>query len=196
MCLTGGYKLEVYPHLRKIIPPMTLSDTSIKNAKPKLDKPNGYKIPDEKGMYVLIHGNGGKYFRLKYRINGKEKVLALGTYPETSLKKAREKRDIAKKQISDGIDPSLDRKIKKTGATENSFKAVALEWYETKMTDKSDSHRNRNLRLFERDLFPWIGAKPIAELKAPELLLALRRVEGRSIETAHRALQLCGQVFR
>ena len=130
---------------------MPLSDTAIKNAKANPDKSNGYKIADEKGMYVLIHVNGSKYFPLKYPINGTEKVLALGGYPETSLKEAREKRDTAKKQISDGIDPSLDRKIKKTGATENSFKAIALGWYENKMTDKSESHQTRNLRLFALD---------------------------------------------
>ncbi len=107
---------------------MPLSDTAIKNAKTNADK--AFKLADEKGMYVLIHTNGSKYFRLDYRYNGQRKTLALGTYPETSLKEAREKRDTAKKQISDGIDPSLERKIKKTGALENSFQAIALEWYE------------------------------------------------------------------
>lgn len=159
---------------------MPLSDTAIKNAKPSPDKPNGYKITDEKGMYVLIHGNGSKYFHLDYRFNGKRGTLALGIYPETSLKEAREKRDIAKKQISDGIDPSLDRKIKKTGATENSFQAIALEWYEKNMTGKSDSHRTRTLSLFNRDLFPWIGAKPIADTK---LLNCWQPCSGLKIET-------------
>ena len=174
---------------------MPLSDTSIKNAKTNADK--SFKLTDEKGMYVLIHTNGSKYFRLDYRYNGQRKTLALGTYPETSLKEAREKRDTAKKQISDGIDPSLERKVKKTGALENSFQAIALEWYEKNMTGKSDSHKSRTLSLFNRDLFPWIGAKPIADLKAPELLATLQRIENRNaIETAHRALQVTGQVFR
>lgn len=173
---------------------MPLTDTTCKNAKPK-DKP--FKIADEKGMYLLIHTNGSKYFRLKYRFGGKEKTLALGVYPDTSLKEAREKRDAAKKQIANGIDPGLDRKIKKTGATENSFQAVALEWYEKNMLTKSESHRIRTLRQLERDIFPWIGGRPIADIKAPELLSTLRRIESRNaIETAHRALQTSGQIFR
>jgi integrase len=174
---------------------MPLSDTAIKNTKTNADK--AFKLADEKGMYLLVHTNGSKYFRLDYRYNGQRKTLALGTYPETSLKEAREKRDTAKKQISDGIDPSLERKIKKTAALENSFQAIALEWYEKNMTGKSESHKSRTLSLFNRDLFPWIGAKPIADLKAPELLATLQRIENRNaIETAHRALQVTGQVFR
>jgi integrase len=173
---------------------MPLTDPACKNVKPK-DKP--FKIADEKGMYLLVNPNGSKYFRLKYRFGGKEKTLALGVYPETSLKQAREKRDAAKKQIADGIDPGLDRKIKKTGATENSFQAVALEWYEKNMLTKSESHRTRTLRQLERDIFPWIGGRPIVDIKAPELLAVLRRIESRNaIETAHRALQTSGQVFR
>lgn len=173
---------------------MPLTDPACKNAKPK-DKP--FKISDEKGMYLLVHTNGSKYFRLKYRFGGKEKTLALGVYPDTSLKEAREKRDAAKKQIANGIDPGLDRKIKKTGATENSFQAVALEWYEKNMLTKSESHRIRTLRQLERDIFPWIGGRPIADIKAPELLSTLRRIESRNaIETAHRALQTSGQIFR
>lgn len=173
---------------------MPLTDPACKNAKPK-DKP--FKISDEKGMFLLVHPNGSKYFRLKYRFGGKEKTLALGVYPDTSLKQAREKRDVAKKQIADGIDPGLDRKIKKTGATENSFQAVALEWYEKNMLTKSESHRKRTLRQLERDIFPWIGGRPIADIRAPELLSVLRRIESRNaIETAHRALQTSGQIFR
>jgi integrase len=174
---------------------MPLTDTAIKNAKPLPDK--AYKLTDEKGMHLLIKPNGAKYFRLKYRFGGMEKVLALGVYPETSLKQARDKRDAAKKQLVDGIDPSLDRKIKKTGATENSFKAIALEWYAKHLTNKSESHQKRTLSLLERDLFPWLGNRPITDIKAPELLTVLQRIENRNaIETAHRALQTSGQVFR
>jgi integrase len=125
------------------------------------------------------------------------KTLALGVYPTTSLKEARDKRDTAKKQIDGGIDPSLDRKIKKTGATESSFKAIALEWYAKHLTNKSESHQKRTLSLLERDLFPWLGNRPIADIKTPELLAVLQRIENRNaIETAHRALQTSGQVFR
>ncbi|MDO9105511.1 MAG: integrase arm-type DNA-binding domain-containing protein [Methylovulum sp.] len=176
---------------------MPLSDTAIKNAKPK-DKP--YKLTDEKGMFLLINANGSKYFRYNYRFNGKRKTLSLGVYPLTTLKDAREKRDTAKKQIDGGIDPSENRKAVKSAKAEsaaNSFEVIALEWYERKMTDKSEDHKKRALGLFNRDLFPYLGSKPIADIKAMELLTALRRIEARNaIETAHRALQICGQVFR
>ncbi|MBT9097707.1 integrase arm-type DNA-binding domain-containing protein [Methylovulum psychrotolerans] len=176
---------------------MPLSDPACKNAKPK-DK--AYKLADEKGMFLLINPNGSKYFRLKYRFNGKEKTLALGVYPETSLKTAREDRDKARQQIIDGIDPNENKKAVKQSKAEsaaNSFEVIAREWYERNMGDKSTDHKKRVTGLFERDLFPYIGNKPITDLKAPELLAALRRIEARNaIETAHRALQVCGQVFR
>jgi Arm DNA-binding domain len=177
---------------------MPLSDTAIKNAKTNPDKPSGYRLtPSEKNMYMFVHKNGSKYFRLDYRFSGQRKTLALGVYPETSLKEAREKRDIARKQLLMGIDPCFDRKIKKQGAIENTFQAIALEWYEKNTVDKSDSHKKRTLRILNNDLFPWIGHKPIAELKAPELLATLQRIESRNaIETTHRALQISGQIFR
>ncbi|MSP28659.1 MAG: DUF4102 domain-containing protein [Methylococcales bacterium] len=122
---------------------MSLTDTAIKNAKAAPDK--AYKLQDEKGMFLLVNPNGSKYFRYNYRFNGARKTLALGVYPTTSLKEARDKRDTAKKQIDGGIDPSLDRKIKKTGATESSFKAIALEWYAKHFTNKSESHQKRTV---------------------------------------------------
>jgi integrase len=173
---------------------MPLTDNTIKNPKPK-DKP--YKLADEKGMYLLINPNGSKYFRFKYRFTRKEKLLPLGVYPDTTLKQAREKRDNARELIANGIDPSLDRKIKKLATTENSFKAIALEWYTKHLSNKSESHKKRTLALFERDLFPWLGDRVITEIKAPELLIVLQRIESRNaIETSHRALQAAGQVFR
>ncbi len=189
---------------------MPLTDTTIKNAKPTPDK--AYKLPDGKGMYLLVNPNGSKYFRLKYRFAGKEKVLALGVYPDTTLKQARDKRDQAKKQLADGIDPAITKKEAKTAqrvTTENekrlnaglpvldSFEFVALEWYDKRMLSKSESHQKRTLGLLKRDIFPWLGNRPIASIKAPELLEALQRIENRNaIETAHRALQTSGQVFR
>jgi integrase len=174
---------------------MPLTDTAIKNAKAAPDK--AYKLQDEKGMYLLVNPNGSKYFRYNYRFNGTRKTLALGVYPATSLKEARDKRDTAIKLVMSGIDPCLDRKIKKTGATENSFKAIALEWYAKHLANKSESHQKRTLALLERDLFPWLGNRPINDIKAPELLAVLQRIESRNaIETAHRALQTSGQVFR
>lgn len=174
---------------------MPLSDTSIKNAKPNPDK--DYKLYDEKGMYVLIHKNGGRYFRLKYRINGKEKVLALGTYPETSLKEAREKRDTAKKQISDGIDPSITRKIEKAGAIENTFKAIAEDFLMTKQQEWSASHHRHIKECFERDVYPWMGNTPLKSLTAIEVLTTLKRITARgALETAARTKQFIGQAIR
>ena len=177
---------------------MAISDTTIKAAKPMPDK--AYKLSDEKGLHILINPNGSKYFRLKYRFAGKEKTLALGVYPETTLKQAREKRDEARKQIADGIDPSENKKAikdSKVASASNSFEIVAREWYLRHMTDKSEHHQKRAMSLFERDIFPYLGSKPISEIKAVELLKALRRIEARNaIETAHRTLQICGQVFR
>ncbi len=176
---------------------MPLSDTACKNAKPQ-NKP--YKLQDEKGMYLLVNPNGSKYFRYNYRFNGKRKTLALGIYPTTSLKEAREKRNTAKKQIDGGIDPNENKKVVKQSKAEsaaNSFEVIANEWYERKMPDKSEPHKKRVIGLFHRDLFPYLGSKPITDIKAVELLSALRRIEARNaIETAHRALQICGQVFR
>ncbi len=176
---------------------MSLSDTAIRNAKTK-DKP--YKISDEKAMYLLVDVKGNKYFRMDYRFNGKRKTLALGVYPDTTLKDARDKRDQARQQLAEGIDPSDNKKAVKRSRAEsaaNSFEVVAREWFECKMTDKSDSHRTRTIANLERDVFPWIGSLAIADLKSPELLKVLRRVEDReAIETAHRILQVCGQILR
>jgi integrase len=175
---------------------MPLSDTAIKNAKPA-DKP--YKMQDEKGMYLLVHSNGSKYFRYNYRFDGKRKTLALGTYPVTSLKEARDKRDTAKKQIDGGIDPSENKKAVKASKAEsaaNSFEIIAREWGSKKVNDWDDKN-NRSKRMLERNIFPWLGSKPITDILPKDILACLRRVEDRgTIETAHRTLQICGQVFR
>jgi hypothetical protein len=125
-----------------------LSDTACKNAKAKEKL---YKLADSKGLFLLVNPNGSKYFRLKYRFGGKEKTLSLGVYPETTLKQARGKQDEARSQLANIIDPGEDKRIvkliKKTGATENCFQAVALEWFDKKMTGKSESHRERAMRL-------------------------------------------------
>jgi integrase len=175
---------------------MPLSDTAIKNAKPA-DKP--YKMQDEKGMYLLVHSNGSKYFRYNYRFDGKRKTLALGTYPVTSLKEARDKRDTAKKQIDGGIDPSENKKAVKASKAEsaaNSFEIIAREWGSKKVNEWDDKN-NRSKRMLERNIFPWLGSKPITDILPKDILACLRRVEDRgTIETAHRTLQICGQVFR
>ena len=176
---------------------MSISDTAIKAAKPRIDK--AYKLPDEKGMYIYIHTNGSKYFRLDYRFDGKRKTLALGVYPETTLKEAREKREIARKQIANGIDPSENKKAVKESKAEsaaNSFEIIAREWGAKKVNDWDDKN-NRSKRMLERNVFPWLGNKPITDILPKDILACLRRVEDRgTIETAHRTLQICGQVFR
>ncbi|RYE02125.1 MAG: DUF4102 domain-containing protein [Sphingobacteriales bacterium] len=168
------------------------------NAKPS-DKPQ--KLFDGGGLYLLVQPTGGRLWRLKYRFGGKEKLVSLGTYPDTSLKEARERRDKARQELAQGIDPSSKRKAEKSSKAElaaNSFEAVAREWHLTIHTAKvSEGHAARTLVRLEQDVFPWIGPDPIATVRAPKLLETLRRIEARgAIETAHRALQACGQVFR
>ena len=176
---------------------MRLSATAAKQAKPK-DKP--YKLSDEKGMFLLVNPNGSKYWRLKYRFAGKEKTLALGVFPDVSLADAREARDDARKLLAKTIDPGAVKRTEKAtllqGAA-NSFEVVATEWFEKKMATKSESHRVRTWRCFKNDLFPPLAKRPINEITPQELLRALRRIEDRgAIETAHRAKQAAGQVFR
>jgi integrase len=176
---------------------MPLTDASCKNAKPK-DKP--YKAADGKGLFLLVTPGGGKWWRLKYRYAGKAKLLSLGTYPDVSLKDARDRRDAARKLLADGIDPSENRKAQKSARADraaNSFEVVAREWFAKYSATWAASHGDRIIRRFERDIFPWVGGRPIADITAPELLAVVRRIEGRgALETAHRALGNCGQVFR
>lgn len=176
---------------------MPLNDVICKQAKPK-EKP--YKLSDAGGLYLEVAPSGGKWWRLKYRIAGKEKRISLGVYPTVSLKEARDKRDNAKKQLAAGIDPSVHRKAHnaaKMDRAANSFEVVAREWHGKNAKAWSEGHAEKILRRLERDVFPWIGGRPIAEITAPELLTVLRRIEERgTIETAHRAQQNCGQVFR
>lgn len=176
---------------------MALTDTAIRNAKPT-DKP--FKLYDEKGLFLQVTPNGGKWWRFKYRINDKEKLLSFGTYPEIKLAGARAKRDEARELIANEIDPSDTRKAKKqtkSGNMANSFEVIAREWIATKMKTKSEAYQKNVLRRFELYLFPWLGKRPIAEINAPELLSIVKRIEMQNkVETAYRTLQATGQVFR
>ncbi|QPJ64809.1 MAG: integrase arm-type DNA-binding domain-containing protein [Candidatus Nitrohelix vancouverensis] len=176
---------------------MSLTNTSIRNAKPELKT---RKLYDERGLYLEISPNGGKWWRFKYRFEGKEKRLSLGVYPDVSLKDARERREEARKLVANGIDPSENRKVQKAvreGFAENSFEVVAREWYAKHSSNWSAGHGDRILRRLEIDVFPWIGEKPVGSVKAPELLSVIQRIEKRgALETAHRVLGNCGQVFR
>ena len=133
-----------------------LTDTTIKNAKPK-DKP--YRMADEKALYLEVMPNGSKYFRMKYRIDGKEKRLAFGVYPETTLKEARDKRDQARKQLNQGIDQGENRKAMKAAQTANgeTFEVIAREWFAKYRPTWTASHGDKILARLEKDLFPWLG---------------------------------------
>jgi integrase len=170
-----------------------LSDTTIKSLKPR---EKAYKKGDQKGMFLLIQPNGNKYFRLKYYFAGKEKLLALGVYPETSLKQAREKRDIARKQIADGIDPSEHRKATKAAKAQdagNSFEIVAREW--GKNYPRNFEHEYK--RLLERYIFPVLGNRPINDISPDDLRIVLTAIcEKGAIDSAHRSLGVCTRVFQ
>jgi integrase len=174
-----------------------LTDKAIKNAKPGKKRT---RLFDERGMYLEVSPAGGRWWRLKYRFDGKEKRLSLGVYPEVGLKAARDRRDAARKLLSDGVDPAENKraiKLARAEAADNSFEVVAREWYAKFSPRWSESHAIRLLRALERDIFPWVGTRPIAGISAPELLTVLRRIEARgALITAHRALNSCGQVFR
>ncbi len=176
---------------------MALSNTAIINAK-AADK--SYKMYDTDGLFLQVTPQGGKWWRLKYRFDGKEKLLSLGTYPDISLSQARQKREDSKKLLAIDIDPSESRKQAKADNklnTENSFELVAREWWQSHMKNKADSHKEKVIRRFELYLFPWIGKKPISSITAPQMLETLRRIEKQNkVETAHRTLQTAGQVFR
>lgn len=176
---------------------MPLTDTSIRNAKPGA-KP--IKLFDERGLFLIVTPTGGKWWRFRFMFDGKEKLLSLGVYPDVSLKDAREHRDEARKLVANGVNPSENRKIQKSARADlvaNSFEVIAREWFAKFATTWASNHGDRIIRRFERDIFPWIGGRPIGEITAPELLAVVRRIENRgALETAHRALGNCGQVFR
>lgn len=176
---------------------MKLTDTACRTAKAK-DKP--YKKADGGGLYLLINKDGSKYWRMKYRFLGKEKLLAFGTYPLTSLADAREERETAKKLLAGGIDPAKYRKEEKRQTirnAQNTFKVVALEWHENQKDRWSENHALNVLHRLETDIFPHIGAEPLADIEAPDLLDILRKIEKRgALDIAKRSRQICGQIFR
>lgn len=176
---------------------MPLTDTAVRNAKPG-EKP--VRLFDGGGMYLEVAPSGGKWWRLKYRFGGKEKRLSLGVYPDIGLKGARERRDAARRLLADGTDPGENRKATKSAKVEraaNSFEVVAREWHAINVPTWAASHADKIISRLENDVFPWLGGKPIAEITAPQILAVVRRIDGRgTLDTAHRALANCGQVFR
>ena len=185
------------------------TDVTVRNIKPT---DATLRLSDGDGLYLLIKPNGAKWWRLDYSIGGKRKTLSVGVYPDTGLKVARGKADEARQLVAAGTDPSDIRKANKAQQAKaleadrriadglpavDSFEEVGREWFAKFSAEWAPSHADKIIRRLERDIFPWIGKRPIASINPPELLSVLRRIEERgAVETAHRAHQNCGQIFR
>jgi integrase len=179
---------------RKVNP---LADVAIRNAKPK---ERHWKLFDGGGLFLEITPSGGKLWRFKYRFDGKEKLLAMGVWPDVSLTAARRKREEARELLAQGIDPGEARKaerLRRKTLAENTFEAIAREWDARHLSTRAKSHRDKVIRRLELYVFPYFGARPVAEIAAPEILACVRRIEAlNKQETAHRTLQAIGQVIR
>ena len=176
---------------------MALSVKEIENAKPA-SKP--VRMFDAGGLYLEVAPSGGKWWRFKYRYGGKEKRLSLGVYPDVSLKVARSKRDDARTLLAAGADPGAQRKAEKLAKAEsggNTFEALGREWMATRGEEWTESYASKTASALERHAFPAIGAKPITDITAPDLLALLRAIESRgTVDMAHRIQQHCGAIFR
>ncbi|ORM51731.1 integrase [Pantoea conspicua] len=162
-------------------------------------KDKAYKLSDGGGLYLLVNTNGSRYWRLKYRVAGKEKLLALGVYPDVSLADARAKRDEAKRTLAAGGDPGEVKQTEKQAkilAVSNSFEALAIEWHEHKRPNWSQGYASDILEYLQKDVFPFIGKRAIAEIKAAEMLLVLRKMEQRGVlDKLKKTRQACRQIF-
>ena len=158
------------------------------------------KLHDGDGLYLWVYRDGRKYWRMRYWQAGKEKSLSIGVYPKVTLSDARKKREELRKQLEADLDPSAERKatnLRKKLSAENSFAAVALEWYNKQLHTWVPHHADDVKRRLESNIFPVLGKRPLDQIEAPELLQAIRKIEARgSYDLAHRVLQVCGQVFR
>ena len=177
---------------------MALTDTFVKNTK-STGKAAGDKHADGGGMYLLVKASG-KYWRLDYRFGGKRRTLALGTYPEISLLKARQRRERARTQLADSLDPGDEKRREKlivTSASANTFELVAREWLTKTDGDRSENTTRKIRNWLEHDVFPWIGKMPITTIGPRDVLAALKKMEARgALDSVHRVKQVCGQVFR
>jgi hypothetical protein len=170
-----------------------LNDTTVRAAKAK-DKP--YKLFDERGSFLLVVPSGGRLWQLKYRMYGREKLISLGAYPDVALKRAREKRDEARRLIADGIDPSAERRASRAAQLET-FEGVAKEWLILQSKSLAPETISILGARLHSALYPYLGSRPIGSITAQELLGALRRIEARGRhETAHRVRALAGRVLR
>jgi integrase len=177
-----------------------LTDTAVKNAKAK-EKP--YKLSDERGLYLYVTATGdgcGRYWRFDYRYDGKRKTLALGAYPDVTLKDARERREDARKLLVNGVDPSENRKATKAAKVErsaNSFEVLCREWLEQRKDTVEPAQTVKTLARMENDVFPWIGGKAITEITAPDVLSVMKRMDERGARyTAHRVRSEISRAFR
>lgn len=179
------------------LPPIRLTALQVKNVKPANKT---QRLFDGGGLYLEVSPKGGKWWRLKYRYAGKEKRISLGVYPGVTLKEARDRRYQARKLLETFIDPSehrqsIQERILVSAA--NTFEVIAREWFVQHEPTWARSHSSKIIRRLEKNIFPWIGRKPIDRITPPQLLEVVRRIERRGVlETAHRALATCGQVFR
>lgn len=177
---------------------MPLTDAVIRAAKPG---EKARKLFDGEGLYLEVAPSGGRWWRLKYRWAGKEKRLSLGTYPDVTLLEARRRRDDARRQLAEGLDPSAERRTAKMAAAAaaagNTFESVARSWHASWKRSRTPKHAAQVLRRMELDVFPRIGALPITAVKAPDVVALARAVEQRgALDLARRAIQISGQVFR
>lgn len=176
---------------------MKLNARQVDAAKPK---EKAYKLADGAGLYLEVVPSGSRYWRMKYRFNGKEKRMAFRVYPAVSLAQARALRDEAKKKLAEGIDPSFakkEEKLVRDVRLHNTFQAVALEWHGTKVSRWSEGYASDIIEAFNKDIFPYIGQQPVNEIKPLVLLNVLRRMESRgATEKAKKVRQRCSEVFR
>lgn len=176
---------------------MKLNARQVDAAKPR---EKAYKLADGAGLYLEVVPSGSRYWRMKYRFNGKEKRMAFGVYPAVSLAQARALRDEAKKKLAEGIDPSFakkEEKLVRDVQLNNTFQAVALEWHGTKVSRWSEGYASDIIEAFNKDIFPYIGQQPVNEIKPLVLLNVLRRMESRgATEKAKKVRQRCSEVFR
>src|SRR5271165_4339822 len=176
---------------------MLLTTTKIQNTAPGK---KAVRLFDGRGLYLEIAPTGSRWWRFKYRFAGKEKRISLGVYSDVGLKKARDRREEMRRLVADGVDPSAARRQEKLAtleSAENTFEAIAREWFGKHSPNWEASYSVKLLARLEANIFPWLGQRPIRDVKAPELLSVLRRVESRGVlETAHRLLNYCGNIFR
>jgi integrase len=194
------FLLNIHTHTQsRIIHDMALSELRVKQAKPAA---KNYPLADEKGLRLLVRTTGSKTWQLRYRrpADGKADIYTIGNYPETPLKIARELRDKARALITQDIDPKQHQKSAKASqrlSAQNTFEAIAEEWFAIISPEWSKTHTERTINLMKNHLFPWLGQRPVTEITPPELLSVLKRAQNRSLlNTAKRAKQTAGQIFR